>query len=313
MGQGIIDSRYEVAEVLGQGGCAVVHRAFDRWHSREVALKVLPEGESNDVAVARLAREARAVLSINHPNVCRTFDHGRLDDGRPFVAMELLHGETLRQYVARRGRLAPEMAIEIGVQVLAALEVAHERGIVHRDVKPENVFIVWEGKRPLVKLMDFGICRSAIDPVDDQPLTCVGYVIGTPGYLAPEQVYGDPVDHRADLFAVGLVLFEMLTGRPAFFGETPLELAYALASRVPFLRTLVEVPRLLDRIVAHATEPEPSSRYANAALFQHDLLETRTWIRREAARTAAERESGALTVVYANRARQLAPDRKQVA
>jgi serine/threonine-protein kinase len=229
--------------------------------------------------------------------------------------MELLDGETLRQYLARSGRLGTETTIEIAVQILAALEVAHDHGIVHRDVKPENVFIVWQGDRPLVKLMDFGVCRSEADALDRRTLTNVGFVVGTPGYLAPEQVYGQrAIDRRADLFAVGLVLFEMLTGRPAFLGDTPLELAVALMSRVPSLRTIIEAPMLLDRIVAHATEPEPGSRYATAAQFLHDLLETRTFIRREGALSAAC-DSTAFTLVYRSSPTRevLVENRRQVA
>jgi eukaryotic-like serine/threonine-protein kinase len=278
------DERFEVAGLLGRGGCAVVFKAFDRWLGRDVALKVLQEDRMNEVAVARLEREARAAIAINHPNVCSTFDHGVLADGRPFVTLELLEGETLRQRLARTEQLDTEVAIEIAVQVLAGLDAAHETGLVHRDIKPENIFITKDGDRLLVKVVDFGVCRSAIDPVDQKTLTCAGYVVGTPGYLAPEQVYGErTVDPRADVFAVGLILFEMLSGRAAFQGDNPMELALALAQRVPSLSEVMgrKVSLLLDRVVAQATEHEPSWRYPTAAMFLHDLLEVRTALRRD--------------------------------
>jgi len=290
---GVSDSRFELGQVLGRGGNGIVCAAVDRQTGRHVALKVLPEGVMNRVTLARLAREARTASMINHPNVCATLDRGLLDDGRPFVSMELLEGQTLRQYMmekeARGERLTAEEAIEIAVQMLAGLDAAHALGVVHRDIKPENVFIVWRAgsHRPLVKLMDFGICRRADHALDMQTLTVAGSVVGTPGYLAPEQVYGDrTIDPRADLFAVGLVVFEMLTGRAAVQGNNPLELAAAATARVPSVRQFAsEIPTLLDRIVAHATEQEPELRYPSAALFQHDLLEARTSIRRSGRRT----------------------------
>jgi eukaryotic-like serine/threonine-protein kinase len=296
----IIEGRYEITAERARGGCAVVYEAVDRHSNERVALKVLPEGTMNRIALARLAREARTALAINHPNVCRTLDCGLLEDGRPYVAMELLEGETLRDFLARRGRLDAEEAIEIAVQMLAGLEAAHDLGIVHRDVKPENVFLTWTNDRAgreavtpgsvRVKLVDFGVCRRAADPLDQQTLTRIGYVVGTPGYLAPEQIYGDrAIDPRADLFAVGLVLFEMLTGRPAYEGKNPLELAAALAYPVPAVRSLVRVSMLLDRIVAHATEHEVGFRYACGAHFMHDLLEARTAMRREGSHASKAR------------------------
>jgi eukaryotic-like serine/threonine-protein kinase len=279
-------SRYKVGQVIGRGGYAMVYDAIDRETRHRVALKVLMDEAVDDVAIARLEREGRAATSINHPNVCRTIDYGLLADNRPYVAMELLEGESLRAYLRRRGKLDLEEALEIAIQTLAGLEAVHNVGVVHRDVKPENVFISWaEGDRlPTVKLLDFGNCRVIVDP-NDKTLTVTGCVVGTPGYLAPEQAFGErDLDTRVDLFAVGLILFEMLTGRQAFLGRTTAELAVDFSSRLPPLCSLRYVPAALERIVTHATEQEPSMRYASAASFQHDLLEARTVIRREAMR-----------------------------
>ena len=284
------DSRFERGRLLGRGGSCFVYEAHDRHTNRRVALKVLPPTASG-VAIARLAREARAAMAINHPNVCATYERGFLDDGCAFLAMELLEGETLRDHLARQGRFSPEETIELGVQVLAGLEAAHATGLIHRDVKPENIFLVHDGHRLIVKLVDFGVCRSGVDDLDQQTLTSTGYVVGTPGYLAPEQVYGErTIDPRADLYAVGLVLFEALTGRPAFLGDDPALLAEALMQPVPAVRSFVAIPQTLDRIVAHATEREPAARYPDAATFQHELLEARTAMRRAGSHSASSRE-----------------------
>ena len=284
------DSRFERGRLLGRGGSCFVYEAHDRLTNRRVALKVLPEAASG-VSIARLAREARAAMAINHPNVCATYERGFLDDGRAFLAMELLEGVTLRDHLSQQGRLSHEESIELAVQVLAGLEAAHATGLVHRDIKPENIFLVHDGHRLIVKLVDFGVCRSGVDDLDQQTLTSTGYVVGTPGYLAPEQVYGErTIDPRADLYAVGLVLFEALTGRAAFLGDDPALLAEALMQPVPAVRTLVAVPQTLDRIVAHATEREPKSRYPDAATFQHELLEARTAMRRAGSHSTSSRE-----------------------
>ena len=284
------DSRFERGRLLGRGGSSLVYEAYDRHTDRRVALKVLPEN-AGGVQIARLAREGRAAMAINHPNVCATYERGFLDDGRAFIAMELLEGETLREHLARQGRFGAEEAIELGVQILAGLEAAHQAGLIHRDIKPENVFLVENGDRLLVKVVDFGVCRSGVDDLDQQTLTSTGYVVGTPGYLAPEQVYGERnVDPRTDLYAVGLVLFEALTGRAAFVGDDPALLAEALLRPVPSVRSFLSVPLALDRIIAHATEREPAARYPDAGSFLHELLEARTAMRRAGSHSASSRE-----------------------
>lgn len=302
MGRGV-DCRYEVGQVIGRGGYALVYEAVDRHTMRPVALKVLAEEAMDDVAIARLEREGRAALGIDHPNVCATLDYGLLADNRPYVAMELLAGESLRTYLQRRGKLDFDETIAISLQMLSGLEEVHRRGVVHRDVKPENVFIAWDADLtiPTVKMLDFGNCRSLKDPLDGRTLTMTGCVVGTPGYLAPERAFGErTADPRVDLFAVGLIMFEMLVGRPAFQGKTTAELALDFASRLPPLRSLRFVPAALERIVARATEQEPSLRYASAADFIRDLTEARATLVQAAGRIAApgsyrrERSLGAL-------------------
>jgi serine/threonine-protein kinase len=268
----------------------MVYEAYDRQTGRAVALKVLVEEAIDDIAIARLEREGRAGLMINHPNVCATLDYGILPSNLPFVSMELLEGESLRSYIRRHKKVDIEDAIEIAIQTLAGLEAIHATRIVHRDVKPENIFMAVndDQRGPTMKVLDFGNCRVVVDGVDGKTLTVTGCVVGTPGYLAPEQAFGErDLGPSVDLFAVGLILFEMLSGRPAFLGKTTAELAIDFSSRLPPLGSLRSVPPALERIVARATEQDPTMRYSTAAAFQHDLLEARTMIRRDSARKVA--------------------------
>jgi serine/threonine-protein kinase len=284
----VVANRYEVIGEIARGGCGAVYEAIDLDHGQLVALKILTSGTMDRAAAARFEREARVAGAIHHPNVCAVTDAGTLADGSPFLVMERLYGETLRSYFARMGRLDPDEAIELAVQMLSGLEAAHALGIVHRDMKPENVFIVRrEGSLPLVKLLDFGMCRrKAVQRMDDHTLTRVGTVVGTPEYMAPEQASGlRDFDLRIDLYAVGVILYEMLTGTRAFYGaDARAVLVSVLARQLPSVRALrPEVPVVLDRIVARAIERDPRARYFAAAELQHDLLNARTTFRRQRA------------------------------
>lgn len=304
-GQRLLAGRYEVIGEVARGGCGAVYEAQDLLTGNLVAIKTLQPAGVDRASLARFAREARVAAAIHHPNVCSVVDSGTLADGSPFLAMERLYGETLRQHIARVRALDPESAIEIAVQLLSGLDAAHELGIVHRDVKPENVFLVRprQGSFPLVKILDFGMCRvgaprrpvpKAKDPdfVDDKTLTRAGTVVGTPEYMAPEQASGRRhFDLRIDLYAVGVLLYEALTGTRAFYGADPRAvLVNVLARQIPPVRAVrPDLPLALDRIVARAIERDPRARYASATEFQHDLLLARTTIRRQrAARIAAE-------------------------
>jgi len=284
----VVANRYEVIGEIARGGCGAVYEAIDLDHGQLVALKILTSGTMDRAAAARFEREARVAGAIHHPNVCAVTDAGTLEDGSPFLVMERLYGETLRTYASRVGRLDPDEAIELAVQMLSGLEAAHALGIVHRDMKPENVFIVHRpGSLPLVKLLDFGMCRrKAGQRMDDHTLTRVGTVVGTPEYMAPEQASGlRDFDLRIDLYAVGVILYEMLTGTRAFSGaDARAVLVSVLARQLPSVRALrPEVPLMLDRIVARAVERDPRARYFAAAELQHDLLNARTAFRRQRA------------------------------
>ena len=205
-------AHYTIAKKLGAGGMGVVYAARDERLERTVALKMMLSFGDDETARKRFWREARAAASINHPNVCQIYEVGE-DNGNLFIAMELLEGEALAEHL-KLGPMSVDRAVQIAVETLAALSALHARGIVHRDLKPSNVFLTRHG----VKLLDFGLAKPELEPAfgSAADLTHSGIVMGTPRYMAPEQVTGEPVDARADLFAVGAILFEMLSGRPAF-------------------------------------------------------------------------------------------------
>jgi serine/threonine protein kinase len=220
---------YEILSLVGAGGMGEVYRARDSRIGRDVALKVLHASHASDPKRARrFEREARAAGKLNHPAVVVIYDVGE-HEGVSFVVSELLEGRTLRDRL-REGKVPPREAIRWGAEIAGGLAAAHEAGIVHRDLKPENLFLKREGG---VKILDFGIAKLAQDTADTAPAvsdvstaslgTASGVILGTAGFMAPEQVRGERVDHRADLFALGAILYEMIEGRPAFGGETVVE------------------------------------------------------------------------------------------
>ncbi|MCL6646463.1 MAG: serine/threonine protein kinase, partial [Dehalococcoidia bacterium] len=260
---------YEVIAPLGSGGMGEVYRARDLKLGREVAIKVLPVIVAFSAERrARFEREARAIASLSHPNVLTIFDFGT-HEGRTYAVMELLEGETLRERL-RDGPLPLRKAIDYGVQMAEGLAAAHEKGIVHRDLKPENVIVTLDGR---VKILDFGLARmsSADEPgaadVDTQVhRTDPGTVLGTAAYMAPEQVRGEPADHRADIFSLGCLLYEMLAGVRAFARDTPVETMSAIlkAEPPPLDRTDAPVRPALERIVRRCLEKQPSERFQSA-------------------------------------------------
>jgi serine/threonine protein kinase/tetratricopeptide (TPR) repeat protein len=251
--------RYAIERRLGEGGMGVVYAARDERLERTIALKTLRSVAGDDSGRQRLWREARAAASVNHPNVCQIYEVGE-DAGQVFIAMELLEGEALSERL-RRGPVDTSEAVAIGLAMLAALSALHARGIVHRDLKPSNVFLTPHG----VKLLDFGLARALTDGPPDvtAALTRTGTVMGTPGYMAPEQVTGEAIDSRADLFAAGAILFEMLAGRPAFTGRTILEILHAMQYEQPPAlagsRGVIAVDRVIRRALAKRRTDRPSS------------------------------------------------------
>jgi serine/threonine protein kinase/tetratricopeptide (TPR) repeat protein len=257
-------AHYRIVRKLGEGGMGVVYAAHDERLDRPVAIKMLRDG-GQAVDRQRLWREARSAASVNHPNVCQLYEIGE-DQGELFIAMELLEGESLAERLAR-GPMTVAEALQIGIAVLQPLESLHRRGFLHRDLKPSNVFLTPFG----VKLLDFGLARPiALDP-QSAPLTATGMVMGTPQYLAPEQLLGQEVGPRSDLFAVGVMLYEMLSGRQAFGGRSVMEIFDAVLHHdPPTLMGPLAVARA-DAVLRRALSKAPEPRYATASAMAEDL------------------------------------------
>jgi serine/threonine protein kinase len=261
---------YTIQAPLGAGGMGEVYRARDARLNRDVAIKVVPLSVAdNPEAVARFERESHAIAALSHPNILTIFDVGH-SDGRPFAVMELLEGETLRSRIAN-GPLPVRKAVEIAAQIARGLAAAHDKHIAHRDLKPDNVFLTPTGA---VKILDFGLARDTstqgeLTRVESQtmaPATTPGTVLGTVGYMAPEQVRGEPADHRSDLFALGCVLYEMLTGERAYERETAAETMSAiLREDPPDPSTInVSVPPGVQRALRRCLEKRPQERFESA-------------------------------------------------
>jgi HAMP domain-containing protein len=264
--------RYDIQEVRGSGGMGVVYRAYDMEVGEAVAIKALrPElGGLDPTLLDRFKQELRLARRITHRNVVRTYDLGEVD-GFYYITMELVRGATVAALIREAGRLAVPATLTIGKQVCRALEVAHEEGIVHRDIKPQNLLVDPSG---FLKVMDFGIARLAERPVGgDHPLTAAGVVVGTPQYMAPEQLFGDPVDGRADVYATGAVLFECVTGRPVFEAPSLVALlARHLNDAPPDPRVVnADVPEPLGRAILRALARKPDERWPGAREFLHAL------------------------------------------
>ena len=216
----LLGSRYKLGEMIGTGGMADVYIAQDQRLSRKVAIKVLRSDLAKDPQfVARFRKEALAAAALNHPGVVAVYDSGEVP--APYIVMELVSGHTLREIIHQGERLPLDRALEISEGILVALEYSHEKGIVHRDIKPANVMITDQGD---VKVMDFGIAR-ALDDVG-ATLTSTWNIVGTAQYLSPEQALGESADYRSDIYSAGCLLYEVLTGRPPYIGDTPVSIAF---------------------------------------------------------------------------------------
>jgi eukaryotic-like serine/threonine-protein kinase len=258
---------YLIERKLGEGGMGIVYAARDDRLQRRVALKTMSSLGSDETARKRFWREARAAASVNHPNVCQVYEIGE-HEGDLFIAMELLEGEVLAERL-RRGPMSPAEAMPIAFGMLSALSALHARAIVHRDLKPSNVFLTAHG----VKLLDFGLARPEIDPsvTLDGGMTRTGIVIGTPRYMAPEQVAGEGTDPRSDLFAAGAILFEMLAGRPAFGGRTVVEVLHATRYEQPPALTGSPAVAAVDRVIRRALAKRPDERISSAEMMAEEL------------------------------------------
>ncbi|NUR75822.1 MAG: Stk1 family PASTA domain-containing Ser/Thr kinase [Thermoleophilia bacterium] len=259
------DERYVIKRKLGSGGMADVYLAEDQELGRSVALKLLNDRHAaDDQFVERFRREAQSAAGLNHPNIVSIFDRGRAE-GTYYIAMEFLDGRTLKELLVRNGPTPIPIAIDYTRQIIGALSFAHRNGIVHRDIKPHNIVVGSDGR---LKVTDFGIARSGASQ-----MTEAGSIVGTAQYLSPEQARGAPVDPRSDLYSLGIVLYEMLTGQVPFTGDTPVEIAMKHLSQIPEPPSKLrpEVPHDLDAVVMRALAKDPDQRYGSAEELDADL------------------------------------------
>ncbi|HEX5594368.1 MAG TPA: protein kinase [Solirubrobacterales bacterium] len=265
MEAGTLSGRYETGERLGTGGMSSVYKATDRILERTVAVKILAEHLHDDERfVARFKREALAVAKLIHPNIVQVYDTG-VDEGRHYIVMEYVEGRSGAQILQRQGPVEPDLAAEIGIQACSGLDYAHRRGIIHRDVKPGNLMIVGGpvgGGEMVVKLTDFGIARA----IEQTRITQVGSVVGTAAYLAPEQVRGEEATPATDVYALGVVLYQFLTGRLPYEGSSLAELAVRQQNEKPLPPSTYDsdIPEPLGAAVLRALEGDPNRRYASA-------------------------------------------------
>src|SRR6185436_2559249 len=259
---------------VGAGGMGEVYRARDTRLARDVAIKVLPAGITDPDRLARFEQEARAAAALNHPNILAVFDIGA-HDAAPYIVMELLEGETLRERL-EAGPLPARKAIDYAVQIARGLAAAHEKGIVHRDVKPENVFITSDDR---VKILDFGLAKltQVESPLMSESMmatgmrhTAPGMLMGTVAYMSPEQVRGAAADHRSDIFALGALLYEMITGRVAFQRDTAAETVTAILRDEPAGLDTLGTPGV-ERLIRRCLEKNPSARFQSALDFAFAL------------------------------------------
>jgi eukaryotic-like serine/threonine-protein kinase len=271
-------SHFRIIEKLGAGGMGVVYKAIDTRLDRPVALKFLPDNMTRDPqALERFRREARAASALNHPGICTIYDIGEQDD-RAFIAMEFIDGETLRSHI--RGKALPlEEVLKLGIQIAEALDAAHAEGIIHRDIKPANIFVT---KRAQAKVLDFGLAKlvpkgvarsDAVFGGEVDSTSIVGIISGTPSYMSPEQIRGDNLDSRTDIFSLGLLLYEMATGRQAFGGGTGGMIIEAVLTRAPVPARSInpDIPPRLEEIINKALHKDRELRHQHAAAIGTDL------------------------------------------
>lgn len=268
----LLGGRYKLGEMIGTGGMADVYVAEDTRLARQVAVKVLRSDLARDPSfVARFRKEALAAAALNHPGIVAVYDSG--EEPAPYIVMELISGHTLRELIHKGERVPLKRALEIGEGILAALDYSHQAGIVHRDIKPANIMITDHGD---VKVMDFGIARALADL--GATLTSTWNIVGTAQYLSPEQALGEVADLRSDIYSTGCLLYEVLTGKPPFTGETPVSIAYQHVSGQLIAPSSIvpELPAGIDTLLTVALAKNPDDRYQSVGLMLDDLYKVQS-------------------------------------
>jgi serine/threonine-protein kinase len=274
-----LDDKYRVEEPVGAGGMGAVYRARHLSMDRPVAIKFLHQRFVEDEAARnRFQTEARAAVKLCHPNAVSVTDYGQTSEGVIYIVMELLEGRTLREILSREAPLETARATSIMLQTSDAVAAAHVAGIIHRDLKPSNILVTQSADQPaVVKVLDFGIATFSADDDEDAPvLAQSNTVIGTPRYMSPEQHNGNELTPAADVYSLGVILYEMLAGTVPFSGSTPAEIAEKHANTPPHAprEIIAAIPEEVERVVMHALEKQPGDRPANAGEFRRELLET---------------------------------------
>jgi serine/threonine-protein kinase len=269
----LLDGKYRIDSFINAGGMGSLYRALHVMLDKTVAVKVIKsELVTSDEVVARFQREARAASNLHHPNIVSVYDLGQTPQGTLYIAMEFIDGSSLKEVLRRNGPLTPRESIDILRQVASALSSAHRKQIVHRDLKSDNLMLASEDGQRVVKLVDFGIAKTFDDSTQ---LTAAGYMLGTPSYMSPEQAAGRPVDHRTDLYSLGVILYEMLTGKVPFGDTTLTSLLVRLATEVPpppsARRPDGNVPPALDAVAMRCLEKDPERRFQSASEFAEAL------------------------------------------
>lgn len=283
----ILDEKYELVELLGGGGTGVVYKANHVMLNSFVAVKMLfPHMVSRELAVRRFQQEAKATASLSHPNILRVTDYGTAEQGQPYLVMEYLQGVSLSELLEAEGDLPPYLAVEIMIQAAAGLMHAHAKQVIHRDIKPSNLMII--GKVPerfTVKIVDFGLAKPNRDDERLSKITVTGEVFGSPSYMSPEQCRGETVDYRADIYSLGCVFYEALTGTPPFVGKDPIDTIMQHVSKKPPVFNIIgsnqRLVDLMEKIILLSLSKTKEQRYQSASKLLQDLVQCREILKTE--------------------------------